>query len=77
MIPTKIKTNWLPEVVTLKLTALEAGYLAAVIYADKKYGHPVLIMKPGPNGEPIPISMADRLLEKLNEEIKQFYPREK
>jgi hypothetical protein len=66
--------NWLPEVVTLKLTALEAGALAGILHSAKRDGQgEFMVNKPGPNGEPVPISMTDRLCEKLSAEIEQFY----
>jgi len=68
------KSNWLPEIVVLKLTAFEAGALAAILHAEKRRGESTFpVNKPGPNGEPIEIPMIDRLIEKLNEQVKEVF----
>jgi hypothetical protein len=62
---------WLPENYALKLTALEAGALAAILCEARNKGTAAFpINKPGPNGEKIPTTMIYRLIEKLEDVVK-------
>ena len=54
---------WLPEIVHLHLTALEAGWLTAALQFGKIGDVEVNVR--GPNGEKIPSTMARAIGEKL------------
>jgi len=59
----KTGSYWLPEDYVLKLTALEAGALLAIVHSTSLGGF--VINKPDPKGNPVETNMRDRLLEKL------------
>lgn len=61
---------WLPEVVHLHLTALEAGWLTAVVMAEN---NAVRVNKPDKNGLPIPSTIREIILEKLDKDVQKFY----
>jgi hypothetical protein len=59
---------WLPEDYSLRLTALELGALAAILFSCHKRGEATFpINKRGPEGEKIETTMIDRLLEKVSD----------
>ncbi len=71
--------SWLPEDVHVNLTAFEAGALMEILRHDKKTRTNMLderdrfmVNKPGPDGEPVPIQMIDRLIEKLSDAVKEL-----
>lgn len=57
------KGYWLPEIIELKLTALEAGALMALVTDKNQNTFPVSV--PGPDGNPIPSTMQKVLQDKL------------
>jgi hypothetical protein len=68
------KPYWLPESVTLKLTAFEAGALAAILYTEKVNGGcAVKVNKRGPGDQPVETTLIEVLLDKMNEAILPLY----
>jgi hypothetical protein len=63
---------WLPEDCTLKLTQLELGALLGILCEARRFSiGTAMISKPGPNGEPVLISIVGRLIEKVEMAIKE------
>lgn len=61
---------WLPEDCRLDLTQLELGALFAILAEARRFGlGSAIINKPGPHGEPVPISIISRLIEKVEKSI--------
>jgi hypothetical protein len=60
--------NWLPENYVLRLTALEAGALMACLELSKERFPALTHFKVNVKGRNKPVSMMDRLIEKLEEE---------
>jgi hypothetical protein len=58
-----VGTYWLPEIVHLHLTALEAGWLTAVLQMEKV--NDVEVNVRGPGGEKVPSTMCQAIRDKL------------
>jgi hypothetical protein len=55
--------NWLPEIVHLHLTALEAGWLTAVLHCGKI--NDVAVNVRGPNGDKVSSTMCRAIGDKV------------
>ena len=60
----RLAGNWLPEIVHLHLTALEAGWLTAALRVGKV--NDVEVNVPGPSGEKVSSTMSRAICDKLH-----------
>lgn len=68
------KRFWLERSCVVKLTVLELGALMALLDRTKReHVDPPIFRKPGTNGEPVPISATDLLIERVGEAVKELY----